>query len=127
MKNLKTKPGLKILERGKLSVDENGQLKAFVYDLEGIVENGDKLAFAVRYEKAHPQKFGFAIIHIFCEFGITPNQMAAKLKVTMDELEAMAMGQADIPDYIIVYLVNRYKVNPAYLYHDKVEDVFFDI
>ena len=126
MKNLKTKPGLKILERGKLSVDENGQLKAYVYDLEGIVDNGDKLAFAVRYEKAHPQKFGYAIIQIYAEYGVLPKEIAKKLKVSMSGLEAMVRGEADIPDYFVVYLVNRYKVNPAYLYHAKVASVFHD-
>lgn len=118
----------KIIEHATLRVDQLGNLKAGQHTVTGFIQlSPNKIGMIVDYQTIHPQKLGLALIAIREEYGIEIHDLARKLEITMEELEAMCNGRAKVPDYIPIYLIRQYNINAAYLYDDRIEDVFINL
>lgn len=115
----------KILEHGTMTVDPLGNLKAGQHTVTGLIElSNNTIGMIVDYTTIHPQKLGMALLAISQEYGIEIRDLARKLEITMDELEHMVNGRARVPDIIPIYLIRQYNLNAAYLYDDRIEEVF---
>ncbi len=72
---------------------------------------------AAQYLKILYHKLDFVFDEIHAEYGPTKQDLLKKLKIQCLE---------DFKENHLIYLVQKYKVNPAYLYHEKVKTVFAD-